>query len=105
VVGSVVILMKRAWAATKQAVIAALAVILAAAPVGAFEVRPDKNLTGGSVRAGDRDAACGHSRENRGSLRSARRDEILRRYRLPPGNHPDYGEYLEINAVSHRPLQ
>ena len=53
-------------------------------------VRPDKNLTGGSVRTGDRDAACGHARENRGPLSSARRDEILRRYGYPLGTHPDY---------------
>lgn len=58
--------MKRAWAATKLSAIATLVVILATAPVSAFEVRPDKNLTGGSVRTGDRDAACGHARENRG---------------------------------------
>jgi hypothetical protein len=64
--------------------------ILATMPVSAFEVRPDKNLTGGSVRTGDRDAACGHAKENRGPMPSARRDEILRRYGLPPGTHPDY---------------
>jgi len=82
--------MKRAWTATNLVAIATLVVILAASPVGAFEVRPDKNLTGGSVRTGDRDAACGHARENRRPLSSARRDEILRRYGLPPGTHPDY---------------
>ena len=83
--------MKRVLLATKLVAIATtLVVILATAPVGAFEVRPDKNLTGGSVRTGDRDAACGHAKENRGPLFSARRDEILRRYGLPPGTHPDY---------------
>jgi hypothetical protein len=40
--------MKGAWAAIKLVAIATLVVILAAAPVGAFEVLPDKNLTGGS---------------------------------------------------------
>jgi len=82
--------MKRAWAAIKVVAIAILVGILATAPVGAFEVRPDKNLTGGSVRTGDRDAACGHAKEHRSPMFSARRDEILRRYGLPPGTHPDY---------------
>jgi hypothetical protein len=72
------------------AAIATLIGLLAIAPVGAFEVLPDKNLTGGSVRTGDRNAACGHARENRGQMNAARRDEILRRYGLPPGSHPDY---------------
>jgi hypothetical protein len=72
------------------AAIATLIGLLAIAPVGAFEVLPDKNLTGGSVRTGDRDAACGHARESRGRMNAARRDEILRRYGLPPGTHPDY---------------
>ena len=82
--------MKRAWAATKLVAIATLVGILATAPVRAFEVRPDKNLTGGSVRTGDRLAACGHAKENRRPLPPAWRDEILRRYGLPPGTHPDY---------------
>src|ERR1700687_1592489 len=83
--------MKRTWAATKLVAVATLVVVvLGTAPVSAFEVRPDKNLTGGSVRTGDRDAACGHAKENRGPMFSARRDEILRRYGLPPGTHPDY---------------
>jgi len=69
--------------------LAAIAV-LAIAPVSAFEVRPDKNLTGGSVRTGDRDAACWHGKEHRGPMFSARRDEILRRYGLRPGTHLDY---------------
>jgi hypothetical protein len=44
--------MRRTWAVTKLVAIATLVSILATAPVGAFEVRPDKNLTGGSVRTG-----------------------------------------------------
>ena len=87
---SIVIPLKRVRAANKLVAIAPLTVILAIAPVSAFEVRPDKNLTGGSVRTGDRDAACGHAKEHRGPMFSARRDEILKRYRLPPGTHPDY---------------
>ena len=82
--------MKRAWTATKLVAIATLVGILATAPVGAFEVLPDKNLTGGSVRTGDRLAACGHAKENRGPMFDARRDEILRRYGLPAGTHPNY---------------
>jgi hypothetical protein len=82
--------MKRAWTATKLVAIATLVGILATARVGAFEVLPDKNLTGGSVRTGDRLAACGHAKENRGPMFAARRDEILRRYGLPAGTHPDY---------------
>jgi hypothetical protein len=70
--------------------VAALFGLLAIAPVGAFEALPNKNLTGGSVRTGDREAACGHARENRGQMNAARRDEILKRYGLPPGTHPDY---------------
>jgi hypothetical protein len=82
--------LKRRWAATKLVATATLVGSLATAPVGAFEVRPDKNLTGGSVRTGDRLAACGHARENRGPMFAARRDEILRGYGLPAGTHPDY---------------
>ena len=85
--GALLSSMKRAWAAVA---IATLVAILATASVGAFEVLPDKNLTGGSVRTGDRAAACGHAKESRGPVRAARRDEILRRYGLPPGTHPDY---------------
>ena len=82
--------MKRAQTTIVLAAIAILIGLLAIAPVGAFEVLPDKNLTGGSVRTGDRDAACGHAKENRGRMSAVRRDEILRRYGLPPGTHPDY---------------
>lgn len=72
------------------AIIATLIGLLAISPVGAFEVLPNKDLTGGSVRTGDRDAACGHARESRGRMTAARRDEILRRYGVPSGTHPDY---------------
>jgi hypothetical protein len=64
--------------------------LFAIAPVCALENLPDKNLTGGSVRTGNRDAACGHAKESRGRMNVVRRDEILRRYGLPPGIHPDY---------------
>ncbi len=76
--------------ALRPATIAILAGLLVIAPVGAFEILPNKDLTGGSIRTGDRDAACGHARERRGPMNAVRRDEILRRYGLPPGTHPDY---------------
>jgi len=60
--------MKRARAIIELAVIATLIGLLAIAPVGAFEILPDKDLTGGSVRTGDRDAACGHAKESRGRV-------------------------------------
>jgi hypothetical protein len=65
--------------------------IALAAPALAFEVRPDPNLTGGSVRLDGHDlgTVCG-PKERRHPLPHALRDEILRRYRLPTGTHPDY---------------
>src|SRR5271157_2904996 len=74
----------------KLAAIATLLGILATATVKAFEIRPNKDLTGGSVRTVNPDEACGHAKEHRGPMFSARRDEVLARYRLPPGAHPDY---------------
>jgi hypothetical protein len=61
-------------------------------PALAFEVRPNPNLTGGSVRIDGHDLSttCGHAKEHRSSSRHQLRDEILMRYGLPPGTHPDY---------------
>jgi hypothetical protein len=67
-----------------------IALLSAAPPVCAFENLPDKNLTGGSVRTGSRDAACGHAKESRGRMDAMRRDEILKRYGLPAGTHPNF---------------
>jgi hypothetical protein len=72
-----------------------LAIILLAAlaaPAFAFEVRPNPDLTSGSVRIDGHDLSttCGQSKAHRGSMSHARRDEILTRYGLPPGEHPDY---------------
>ena len=55
------------------------------APAYAFEVLPNPNLTGGSVRIDGHDlnATCGHSKEHRSWMNHARRDEILTRYGLP----------------------
>jgi hypothetical protein len=74
----------------RTAFAAILTGLLTIAPTVAFETLPDKNLTGGSVRTGDRAAACGQAKEHRGPMNAARRDDILRRYGLPPGTHPDY---------------
>jgi hypothetical protein len=70
----------------KLLVIVLLATSLAA-PAFAFEVRPNANMTSGSVRIDGHDvqAACGHSKAYRGSMSNARCDEILTRYGLPPG--------------------
>jgi hypothetical protein len=72
-----------------------LAIVIAgvlAAPAFAFEVRPNHDLTSGSVRIDGHDVntTCGQSKAHRGSMNHARRDEILTRYGLPPGEHPDY---------------
>jgi hypothetical protein len=66
--------------------------VIAAEPAFAFDVRPNPNLTGGSVRIDGHDAgsACGQSKAHRSSTSHARRDEILTEYGLPPGDHPDY---------------
>jgi hypothetical protein len=59
--------------------LAILLLIALAAPALAFDVRPNPNLTGGSVRADGHDAhsACGRSKAHRGPMTHARRDEIL----------------------------
>src|SRR5580692_10845839 len=33
---------------------------------------------------------CSHSKEHRGGMTADRRDEVLLRYGLPAGQHPDY---------------
>lgn len=74
------------------ATMAALVWLLAAGTVAAGEIAvlPDPNLTGGSVRTDNPDLACGHAKENRHSMTPARANEVLRRYGLPTGRHPDY---------------
>ena len=78
-------------AITTKLLVALFAGVLLVVPAFAFEVRPNSNLTGGSVRIDGHDlnATCGHSKEHRSSMSHARRDEILTRYGLPPGTHPD----------------
>jgi hypothetical protein len=72
------------------AVAVALAMPALAAEVG---IRPDLNKTGGSVRPGpyghDPELVC-NATGTRGPMPKARSDEVLTRYRLPPGSHPDY---------------
>ena len=61
-------------------------------PASAFDVRPNPGITGGSLRIDGHDltATCGHAKVHRGSMSHALRDEILTRYGLLPGAHPDY---------------
>jgi hypothetical protein len=69
-----------------------LAVVVAgvlAVPAMAAEIRPDPNKTGGSVEYHTPVQVCGHSSEHR-HFSNALRDEVLQRYGLPPGPHPDY---------------
>ena len=66
----------------------AVAAVLAV-PALAAEVRPDPNKTGGPVEYYMPVQVCGHSSEHR-HFSNALRDEVLRRYGLPPGPHPDY---------------
>lgn len=73
--------------------IAAVLLLASVAASLAADVRPDPNKTGGSVRPGpyghDRQLVC-NAIGTRGAMTPARRDEVLRRYNLPPGHHPDY---------------
>jgi hypothetical protein len=70
----------------------ALASVSIASKAFAMDVRPDSDSTEGSVRVDGRDraAACGHAKEHRGPMSADRRDEVLLRYGLSPGVHPDY---------------
>jgi hypothetical protein len=61
-------------------------------PAFAFDIRPDPGSTEGAVRIDghDRATACGHAKEHRGPMSADGRDEVLLRYGLSPGVHPDY---------------
>ena len=63
-----------------------------AAPALAFDTRPDPNSTEGSVRIDghSRELACDRAKNHRGPMTADRRDEVLLRYGLPTGTHPDY---------------
>jgi hypothetical protein len=71
------------------------AVVLASilvAPAFAFDIRPDPDSTEGSVRIDghSRELACDRSKSRRGPMTAERRNEVLIRYGLSPGPHPDY---------------
>jgi len=54
-------------------------------------IRPDPKSTDGDVRPDGHDLKmCGQGKKYRGPMNPDRRDEVLIRYGLPPGTHPDY---------------
>jgi hypothetical protein len=57
-----------------------------------FDIRPDLDSTEGSVRKDGHEIskACDHAKEHRGPMTADKRDEVLLRYGLQPGPHPDY---------------
>jgi hypothetical protein len=61
-------------------------------PACAFDIRPDPDSTQGTVRIDghSRELACDRSKNHRGPMTADRRDEVLIRYGLRPGQHPDY---------------
>ena len=73
----------------KYLVAGAIAALLTG-PAMAADVRPDPNLTPGSVQYNAPALICGHATEHRRAMTNARRDEVLTRYKLPAGPHPDY---------------
>ena len=80
-----------AVAINTKLLVALFASVLFVAPAFAFDVRPDPNKTGGSVRPDGNDPklVC-NATGTRGPMPPARRDRILQSYGLPPGYHPDY---------------
>ena len=78
-----------AVAITTKLLVALFAGVLFVAPTFALEVLPNLILTGGCVRRDghDQQLVCNATG---GSMTSARRDEVLTRYGLPLGSHPDY---------------
>jgi hypothetical protein len=84
---------RRAWAAKVDKFFTAVLVFgLLVDPALAFDIRPDPDSTEGSVRIDghSRELACDRSKNHRGPLSADRRDEVLLRYGLPAGAHPDY---------------
>ena len=81
------ILRQIASAATYLLAVAVAAML--ALPAMAAEIRPDPNKTGGSVEYHTPVQVCGHSSKHR-HFSNALRDEVLARYGLPRGPHPDY---------------
>jgi hypothetical protein len=61
-------------------------------PAFSFDIRPDQDSTEGSVRIDGHslELACDRSKNHRGPMTADRRDEVLIRYGLTAGAHPDY---------------
>jgi hypothetical protein len=76
-----------------NAMIAVTFIIITATSSFAADILPDKKSTEGSVRPDghERDQVCGAAKQHRGPMTPDRSDEVLIRYGLPPGLHPDYG--------------
>jgi hypothetical protein len=79
-------------AAVVKVFAAALIACAVAAQAMAFDIRPDPDSTEGSVRIDghSREIACDRSKTHRGPMTADRRDEVLLRYGLPVGQHPDF---------------
>ena len=76
---------------TSRLIAALVAAWCSAAPTWAFDVRPDHNKTGGSVRPnGHAQAEVCNAIGERHGMPNWLRDRILQSYDLPPGHHPDY---------------
>jgi hypothetical protein len=78
-------------AITNLLAVACLGAVLVV-PAFAVDIRPDPDSTQGSVRIDghSRELACDRSQRHCGQMTADRRDEVLARYGLRPGQHPDY---------------
>ena len=80
-----------------MAIATTLAVILAATPVGAFEVRPDKKLTGDLVGWGTALRRVARQREPGSAVFStAGRNSDNETIRVTPGTYPDYEQAMRL---------
>ena len=77
---------------TNKLIASFLVIGVLVAPALAFDVRPDPDSTEGAVRINghSRELACDRSKNHRDPMTADRRDEVLLRYGLPAGQHPDY---------------
>lgn len=75
----------------KKLLLALIATAALVTPALAADIRPDPDLTDGSVRIDGHAiaTACDHT-NHRGAMTADRRDEVLTTYGLPPGHHPNY---------------
>ncbi len=67
-----------------------LCVVAITAPALAFENTTRQEADGWSIDRHDVATTCGHSKQHRGPMFAARRDEVLARYGMSLGTHPDY---------------